>query len=539
MANLDLSKYGITDVKEVLHNPSYDVLFAEETKPGLEGFEKGQVTELGAVNVMTGVYTGRSPKDKFFVKNEASENSVWWTSDEYKNDNKPCTEEAWADLKSKAVKQLSGKRLFVVDTFCGANAATRMKVRFIMEVAWQAHFVTNMFIRPTAEELEAYGEPDFVCFNASKAKVDNYKELGLNSETATVFNLKTKEQVILNTWYGGEMKKGMFSIMNYMNPLRGIASMHCSANTDMEGTSSAIFFGLSGTGKTTLSTDPKRKLIGDDEHGWDNEGVFNYEGGCYAKVINLDKESEPDIYNAIKRDALLENVTVDANGKIDFTDKSVTENTRVSYPIYHIENIVKPVSKGPHAKQVIFLSADAFGVLPPISRLDENAAMYHFVTGFTSKLAGTERGITEPQPTFSTLFGEPFMPMDPSVYANMLGERIEKYNTKVYLVNTGWTGGPYGVGSRMKLKYTRAMVTAALNGTFDDVEYKHDEVFNVDIPQTCPNVPSEIMNPRDTWEDKAAYDAQAKKLAKMFQDNFTKKYPNMPKNIAEAGPKAD
>ena len=396
MANLDLSKYGITDVKEVLHNPSYDVLFAEETKPGLEGFEKGQVTELGAVNVMTGVYTGRSPKDKFFVKNEASENSVWWTSDEYKNDNKPCTEEAWADLKAKAVKQLSGKRLFVVDTFCGANAATRMKVRFIMEVAWQAHFVTNMFIRPTAEELEAYGEPDFVCFNASKAKVDNYKELGLNSETATVFNLKTKEQVILNTWYGGEMKKGMFSIMNYMNPLRGIASMHCSANTNMEGTSSAIFFGLSGTGKTTLSTDPKRKLIGDDEHGWDDEGVFNYEGGCYAKVINLDKESEPDIYAAIKRDALLENVTVDANGKIDFADKSVTENTRVSYPIYHIENIVKPISKGPHAQQVIFLSADAFGVLPPVSILNPEQAQYYFLSGFTAKLAGTERGITEP-----------------------------------------------------------------------------------------------------------------------------------------------
>ena len=409
MANLDLSKYGITDVKEVLHNPSYDVLFAEETKPGLEGFEKGQVTELGAVNVMTGVYTGRSPKDKFFVKNEASENSVWWTSDEYKNDNKPCTEEAWADLKSKAVKQLSGKRLFVVDTFCGANAATRMKVRFIMEVAWQAHFVTNMFIRPTAEELEAYGEPDFVCFNASKAKVDNYKELGLNSETATVFNLKTKEQVILNTWYGGEMKKGMFSIMNYMNPLRGIASMHCSANTNMEGTSSAIFFGLSGTGKTTLSTDPKRKLIGDDEHGWDDEGVFNYEGGCYAKVINLDKESEPDIYAAIKRDALLENVTVDANGKIDFADKSVTENTRVSYPIYHIENIVKPISKGPHAQQVIFLSADAFGVLPPVSILNPEQAQYYFLSGFTAKLAGTERGITEPTQTFSACFGAAFL----------------------------------------------------------------------------------------------------------------------------------
>ncbi len=420
MANLDLSKYGIKDVKEIIHNPSYDVLFAEETKPSLEGFEKGQVTELGAVNVMTGVYTGRSPKDKFFVKNEASEDSVWWTSEEYKNDNKPCSEEAWADLKAKAVKELSGKRLFVVDTFCGANEATRMKVRFIMEVAWQAHFVTNMFIRPTAEELANYGEPDFVCFNASKAKVDNYKELGLNSETATVFNLKTKEQVILNTWYGGEMKKGMFSIMNYMNPLRGIASMHCSANTDKEGKSSAIFFGLSGTGKTTLSTDPKRLLIGDDEHGWDNEGVFNYEGGCYAKVINLDKESEPDIYNAIKRDALLENVTVAADGTIDFADKSVTENTRVSYPIYHIENIVKPVSKGPHAKQVIFLSADAFGVLPPVSILNPEQTQYYFLSGFTAKLAGTERGITEPTPTFSACFGAAFLSLHPTKYGEEL-----------------------------------------------------------------------------------------------------------------------
>ncbi|MBO8455953.1 MAG: phosphoenolpyruvate carboxykinase (ATP), partial [Bacteroidetes bacterium] len=302
MATIDLSKYGIKDVKEILHNPSYEVLFKEETKDTLEGYEKGQVTELGAVNVMTGIYTGRSPKDKFFVYNEASKDTVWWTSDAYKNDNKPCSEAAWADLKAKAVKQLSGKRLFVMDTFCGANPATRLKVRFIMEVAWQAHFVKNMFIRPTEEELENYGEPDFVSFNAAKAKVDNYKELGLNSETATVFNLKTNEQVILNTWYGGEMKKGIFSIMNYLNPLRGIASMHCSANTDKEGKSTAIFFGLSGTGKTTLSTDPKRLLIGDDEHGWDDEGVFNYEGGCYAKVINLDKESEPDIYNAIKRD---------------------------------------------------------------------------------------------------------------------------------------------------------------------------------------------------------------------------------------------
>ena len=403
MANLDLTKYGITGTVEILHNPSYEVLCAEETKAGLEGFEKGQETELGAVNVMTGIYTGRSPKDKFLVKDATSENTVWWTSEEYKNDNKPVTTEAWKVLKDLAAKELSNKKLYVVDGFCGANEATRLKVRFIMEVAWQAHFVTNMFIRPSKEELENF-EPDFIVYNASKAKVENYKELGLNSETAVVFNLTTKEQVILNTWYGGEMKKGMFSMMNYFNPLRGIASMHCSANTNMDETESAIFFGLSGTGKTTLSTDPKRKLIGDDEHGWDNEGVFNYEGGCYAKVINLDKESEPDIYNAIKRDALLENVTVDAEGKINFADKSVTENTRVSYPIYHINNIVKPVSKGPHAKQVIFLSADAFGVLPPVSILNEEQAQYYFLSGFTAKLAGTERGITEPTPTFSACF---------------------------------------------------------------------------------------------------------------------------------------
>ena len=502
MANLDLSKYGITGVTEILHNPSYDVLFAEETKPSLEGFEKGQVTELGAVNVMTGVYTGRSPKDKFFVKNEASEDSVWWTSEEYKNDNKPCTEEAWADLKAKAVKQLSGKRLFVVDTFCGANEATRMKVRFIMEVAWQAHFVTNMFIRPTAEELANYGEPDFVCFNASKAKVDNFKELGLNSETATVFNLKTKEQVILNTWYGGEMKKGMFSIMNYMNPLRGIASMHCSANTNMEGTSSAIFFGLSGTGKTTLSTDPKRKLIGDDEHGWDDEGVFNYEGGCYAKVINLDKESEPDIYNAIKRDALLENVTVAADGTIDFADKSVTENTRVSYPIYHIENIVKPVSKGPHAKQVIFLSADAFGVLPPVSILTPEQTQYYFLSGFTAKLAGTERGITEPTPTFSACFGAAFLSLHPTKYGEELVKKMEMTGAKAYLVNTGWNGS----GKRISIKDTRGIIDAILDGSIDKAPTKVIPYFDFVVPTELPGVDPKILDPRDTYADAAQWD---------------------------------
>ena len=518
MATLDLSKYGIKDVKEVLHNPSYDVLFAEETKPGLEGFEKGQVTELGAVNVMTGVYTGRSPKDKFFVKNEASEDSVWWTSEEYKNDNKPCSEEAWADLKAKAVKELSGKRLFVVDTFCGANEATRMKVRFIMEVAWQAHFVTNMFIRPTAEELANYGEPDFVCFNASKAKVDNYKELGLNSETATVFNLKTKEQVILNTWYGGEMKKGMFSIMNYMNPLRGIASMHCSANTDKEGKSSAIFFGLSGTGKTTLSTDPKRLLIGDDEHGWDNEGVFNYEGGCYAKVINLDKESEPDIYNAIKRDALLENVTVAADGTIDFADKSVTENTRVSYPIYHIENIVKPVSKGPHAKQVIFLSADAFGVLPPVSILNPEQTQYYFLSGFTAKLAGTERGITEPTPTFSACFGAAFLSLHPTKYGEELVKKMEMTGAKAYLVNTGWNG----TGKRISIKDTRGIIDAILDGSIDKAPTKVIPYFDFVVPTELPGVDPNILDPRDTYADAAQWDEKAKDLAGRFIKNFAK-----------------
>ena len=494
MANLDLSKYGITDVKEILHNPSYDVLYAEETKAGLEGYEKGQVTELGAVNVMTGVYTGRSPKDKFFVKNEASEKTVWWTSDEYKNDNKPCSEEAWADLKAKAVKQLSGKRLFVVDTFCGANEATRLKVRFIMEVAWQAHFVTNMFIRPTAEELANYGEPDFVSFNAAKAKVDNYKELGLNSETATVFNLKTNEQVILNTWYGGEMKKGIFSIMNYLNPLRGIASMHCSANTDKEGKSTAIFFGLSGTGKTTLSTDPKRLLIGDDEHGWDDEGVFNYEGGCYAKVINLDKESEPDIYNAIKRDALLENVTVDANGKIDFADKSVTENTRVSYPIYHINNIVKPVSKGPHAKQVIFLSADAFGVLPPVS-------------------------ILTPEQT---------------QYGEELVKKMERVGAKAYLVNTGWNG----TGKRISIKDTRGIIDAILDGSIEKAPTKTIPYFGFQVPTELPGVDPKILDPRDTYACACQWEEKAKDLAARFIKNFTKFTGNdLGKALVEAGPK--
>ena len=533
MAKLDLTKYGINGTVEIVHNPSYDVLFAEETKAGLEGYEKGQVTELGAVNVMTGIYTGRSPKDKFLVKDATSENTVWWTSEEYKNDNKPVTTETWNVLKDLAAKELSNKKLYVVDGYCGANPATRLCVRFIMEVAWQAHFVTNMFIRPTAEELESF-EPDFVVYNASKAKVENYKELGLNSETAVVFNLTTKEQVILNTWYGGEMKKGMFSMMNYFNPLRGIASMHCSANTNMEETDSAIFFGLSGTGKTTLSTDPKRKLIGDDEHGWDDEGVFNYEGGCYAKVINLDKESEPDIYNAIKRDALLENVTVDANGKIDFADKSVTENTRVSYPIHHIENIVKPVSKGPHAKQVIFLSADAFGVLPPVSILNPAQAQYYFLSGFTAKLAGTERGITEPTPTFSACFGAAFLSLHPTKYAEELVKKMEMTGAKAYLVNTGWNG----TGKRISIRDTRGIIDAILDGSIDKAPTKTIPYFDFVVPTELPGVDPKILDPRDTYADAAQWDEKAKDLAGRFIKNFTKFTGNEAgKALVAAGPK--
>ena len=533
MANLDLTQYGITGTVEVLHNPSYEVLFAEETKPGLEGFEKGQVTELGAVNVMTGIYTGRSPKDKFLVKDATSENTVWWTSEEYKNDNKPVSEATWKELKALAAKELSNKKLYVVDGYCGANPATRLCVRFIMEVAWQAHFVTNMFIRPSKEELENF-QPDFVVYNASKAKVENYKELGLNSETAVVFNLTSKEQVILNTWYGGEMKKGMFSMMNYFNPLRGIASMHCSANTNMDETESAIFFGLSGTGKTTLSTDPKRKLIGDDEHGWDNEGVFNYEGGCYAKVINLDKESEPDIYGAIKRDALLENVTVDANGKIDFADKSVTENTRVSYPIYHIENVVKPISKGPHAQQVIFLSADAFGVLPPVSILNPEQAQYYFLSGFTAKLAGTERGITEPTPTFSACFGAAFLSLHPTKYAEELVKKMEKTGAKAYLVNTGWNG----TGKRISIRDTRGIIDAILDGSIDKAPTKVIPYFDFVVPTELPGVDPKILDPRDTYADAAQWDEKAKDLAGRFIKNFAKFTGNEAgKKLVAAGPK--
>ena len=534
MSKIDLSKYGITGVTEIVHNPSYDQLFAEETKPGLQGFEKGQVTDMGAVNVMTGVYTGRSPKDKFFVKDAVTENTIWWTSDEYKNDNKPISEKSWKVLKDIATDELSKKRLFVVDTFCGANENSRLKIRFIMEVAWQAHFVTNMFIRPTAEELADYGEPDFVVLNASKAKVENYKELGLNSETAVVFNLTEKMQVIINTWYGGEMKKGMFSYMNYLLPLKGMASMHCSANTDLKGGNTAIFFGLSGTGKTTLSTDPKRLLIGDDEHGWDNDGVFNFEGGCYAKVINLDKDSEPDIWNAIKRDALLENVTVRADGSIDFADKSVTENTRVSYPIYHIENIVKPVSKGPAAEKVIFLSADAFGVLPPVSILTPEQTKYYFLSGFTAKLAGTERGITEPTPTFSACFGAAFLSLHPTKYGEELVKKMQASGAKAYLVNTGWNG----TGKRISIKDTRGIIDAILDGSIDKAPTKKMPYFDFEIPTALPGVDPKILDPRDTYAEAAQWDAKAKDLAERFIKKFKKFEGNEAgKKLVAAGPK--
>ena len=518
--------------QDVFYNPSYEFLYQEENNPSLEGYEKGQKTELGAINVMTGVYTGRSPKDKFIIYDETSKNTVWWTSPEYPNDNHPASLKAWEECKKIATKELNGKKLYVVDAFSGANKDTRMAVRFIMEVAWQAHFVTNMFIRPSKEELKNF-KPEFTVYCASKAKVENFKELGLNSETAILFNLTSKEQIILNTWYGGEMKKGIFSMMNYFLPLKGIASMHCSANTDMNGEHTAVFFGLSGTGKTTLSADPKRLLIGDDEHGWDDNGVFNLEGGCYAKVIDLDKESEPDIYKAIKKDALLENVTVNENGKIDFHDKSVTENTRVSYPIYHINNIVKPISHGPHAENVIFLSCDAFGVLPPISVLTPEQTMYYFLSGYTSKVAGTERGITEPTPTFSACFGQPFLELHPKKYAEELVRHMKITGAKAYLVNTGWNGS----GKRISIKDTRGIIDAILNGDVTKADKKKLPIFDFEIPTSLPGVNSQILDPRDTYEDITIWDNKAKSLAERFNKNFAKyEYDEFGKELKKHGP---
>jgi len=514
-SSINIAQYGIEDALEIVYNPSYDQLFEEETNPGLEGFERGVVTELGAVNVNTGIFTGRSPKDKYIVKDDVSREHMWWNSAAAPNDNKPITQEVWDDLKVLVVNQLSGKRLFVVDTFCGANADTRLKVRFIVEVAWQAHFVKNMFITPSAEELESYGEPDFVVLNGSKTSNPKWEEHGLNSEVFTVFNMTEKMQVIGGTWYGGEMKKGMFAMMNYFLPLNHMAAMHCSANEGEDG-DVAIFFGLSGTGKTTLSTDPKRKLIGDDEHGWDDSGIFNFEGGCYAKTIDLDRESEPDIYDAIRRDALLENVTVDENGKIDFTDRSVTENTRVSYPIYHIDNIVKPVSRAGHASKVIFLTADAFGVLPPVAKLTPEQTQYHFLSGFTAKLAGTERGITEPTPTFSACFGKAFLTLHPVKYGEELVARMKAVNAQAYLVNTGWNG----TGRRISIKDTRAIIDAIMDGSIENTETKNLPVFNLEIPLALHDVDSGILDPRDTYEDATEWQGKAEHLAGLFVDNF-------------------
>ena len=531
-----LASYGIKDVKEIYYNPSYEQLFKDEMNPALTGFDKGVLTELGAVNVMTGVYTGRSPKDKYIVMDKNSKDTVWWNTPVYPNDNHEMSEKVWEEVKNLAKKQLSGKNLYVVDAFCGANKDTRMAVRFIMEVAWQAHFVLNMFIKPTEEELKDF-KPNFTVYTASKAKVNNYKELGLNSDTCVAFNVTSREQVILNTWYGGEMKKGMFSMMNYYLPLKGIASMHCSANTDMKGENTAIFFGLSGTGKTTLSTDPKRLLIGDDEHGWDDEGVFNFEGGCYAKVINLDKESEPDIYNAIKRNALLENVTVDSKGKIDFKDKSVTENTRVSYPIEHIEKIVKnvcPISAGPAAKNVIFLSADAFGVLPPVSILTPDQCKYYFLSGFTAKLAGTERGITEPTPTFSACFGQAFLELHPTKYAEELVKRMEKSHAKAYLVNTGWNG----TGKRISIKDTRGIIDAILDGSIEKAKTKKIPYFDFEVPTALPGVDPKILDPRDTYANVEDWNKKAEDLSGRFIKNFAKFTTNEAgKALVKAGPK--
>ena len=536
MATVNLEQYGIIGSTVIAHNPSYEELYKAEIDPSLTGYEVGQETELGAVNVMTGVFTGRSPKDKYIVDNDESHNNVWWTSEAYKNDNHPMSEEVWAKVKDIAIKELSGKKLYVVDAFCGANEATRLAVRFIVEVAWQAHFIKNMFIQPTAEELAKF-EPNFVIFNASKAKVENYKELGLNSDTCVAFNTKDREQCIINTWYGGEMKKGMFSMQNYYLPLQGIASMHCSANTDMQGKNTAIFFGLSGTGKTTLSTDPKRLLIGDDEHGWDDEGVFNLEGGCYAKVINLSKENEPDIYGAIKRNALLENVTVDANGKIDFADKSVTENTRVSYPIDHIEKIAQKVngkSAGPDAKNVIFLSADAFGVLPPVSILTPEQTKYYFLSVFTAKLAGTERGITEPTPTFSACFGQAFLELHPTKYAEELVKKMEKSGAKAYLVNTGWNG----TGKRISIPDTRGIIDAILDGSILKAPTKKIPFFDFEVPTALPNVNPAILDPRDTYADASQWEEKAKDLAARFIKNFGKYTTNEAgKALVAAGPK--
>ena len=530
--SISLEKYGIKNPTEIIYNPSYEFLYKEEIDPHLNGYEKGQVSELGAINVMTGEFTGRSPKDKYIVEDAITKDTIWWNSEKAPNDNKPISQTTWNALKETSVKQLSGKRLFVVDAFCGANENTRLKVRFIMEVAWQAHFVKNMFIRPTDEELDNFGEPDFVVINASKTSFKDFEEHKMNSEVYVAFNLTEKIQLIGGTWYGGEMKKGLFSMMNYYLPLQGIASMHCSANKGANG-DVAVFFGLSGTGKTTLSTDPKRQLIGDDEHGWDNEGVFNFEGGCYAKTIDLSAENEPDIFGAIKKDALLENVTLDSSGKIDFKDGSVTQNTRVSYPINHIHNIVKPISKAGAANKVIFLTADAFGVIPPVSKLTPEQTKYYFLSGFTAKLAGTERGVTEPQPTFSACFGKAFLSLHPTKYGEELVKKMEANQATAYMVNTGWNG----TGKRISIKDTRAIIDAILDGSIEKAATKNIPIFNFEVPLALHDVDANILDPRNTYENESVWSEKAEKLAHLFVDNF-KQYTDNKEGeaLVNAGP---
>ncbi len=534
---LELGNYGISQVKEVYYNLSFDELFKHETSVSLEGFDQGFVTDTGAVAVDTGVFTGRSPKDKYIVEEETSKGNIWWkTTGRKSSDNKPVSEETWNSLKDNSAKQLSGKNLYVVDGFAGANEDTRLNVRFVMEVAWQAHFVKNMFIRPSDEELEHF-KPDFIILNASKTINPNWKEQGLNSNVYVCFNLKERMAVIGGTWYGGEMKKGIFSIMNYYLPLKGMASMHCSANVGKKG-DVAIFFGLSGTGKTTLSADPKRALIGDDEHGWDDDGIFNFEGGCYAKCISLSEDKEPDIYRAIRRDALLENLVYDEKtGKIDFNSNKKTENTRVSYPIYHIDNIVKPISKAGHARKVIFLTADAFGVLPPVAKLTRDQTMYHFLSGYTAKVAGTERGIKEPVPAFSACFGAAFLMLHPTVYAQQLAKKIKKHGTSAYLVNTGWVGGPYGIGNRMDLPSTRKIIDAILDGVLDHADYEMLPYFNLAIPMFVPGIKNKLLNPRNIWSSHEEWDKAAAELAKKFIDNFEVFTDNAEgKRLVAAGP---
>lgn len=533
----DLIKYGITNINEIVYNPSYNILFAEESKPGLSRSERGIITRTGAISVDTGICTGHSPKDKYVVLDDKTRDTVWWKSDMAKvSDNKPISREIWNHCKNISAKQLSGKRLFVVDCFCGANENTRLSVRFILEVAWQAHFVKNMFIRPEPEELNDF-KPDFVVLNASKATNPDWQKQGLNSENFILFNLTEGMAVIGGTWYGGEMKKGIFSIMNYYLPLKGIASMHCSANVGKNG-DTAIFFGLSGTGKTTLSTDPDRALVGDDEHGWDDDGIFNFEGGCYAKCINLSKKNEPGIYNAIKRDALLENLVVLSDGTIDFNDESKTENTRVSYPIYHINNIVKPVSKAGHAKKVIFLSADSFGVLPPVSRLTEEQTRYYFLSGYTAKIAGTERGIVEPVPSFSACFGAAFLMLDPIIYAKELTRKMKMHNAEAWLVNTGWMGGPYGTGNRIDLPSTRLIINTILNDSINNYEFITLPVFNLSIPTKIEGVDESILDPGEAWNSPAKWHIAATDLALKFINNFSKFAANKETaRLADHGPR--